>query len=52
MAKQANVSTETNGDPKHPTQEDRNEKTGQFFNSFKDCFKDKQGMYNAWKERL
>ena len=41
MAKQAYDSTETNSDPMHPTQEDRNTQAGQTFNSFKDCFKDK-----------
>ena len=52
MAKQAYDSTETNGNPMHPTQEDRNTQAGQTFNSFKDCFKDKQGMYKKRKERL
>ena len=52
MAKQAYDSTETNEDPMHSTQEDRNTQAGQTFNFFKDCFKDKQGMYKKRKERL
>ena len=39
MIRNATVSTENTGDPKHPTQEARSTKARQSYDSFKDCFK-------------
>ena len=44
MNRNANASTELTGDPIHPTQEDRSTSIRQSDNSFKDRFKEKQGL--------